>query len=904
MKNKIILTIIILSMIALVFSGCGGTTTPTIPSDSLVAVITSSTTSGEAPLEVTFDASESSSAEGDEIVSYEWDFEDGKTGEGRIVHHGFDSPGNYTVILTISDNKGAVDTSSVIIRVSQPTETVIEQNFDTQNGTELDTGTGLKIIIPPTSIEGQMNLEVRYDSSPSQSASDLMNLHSSYSISIIPQKGFQEKELMKSGIKKDQETMKVSFIFDVPEDVDPQSLAIFEWTDEGWCLAGVGDIETIEQLGGVLSFDGTQISIEIPNFSNYSKYLNSRDSRYDDTMLLDITLSTGNFNSTDPYLIEDTDTSRCPMESETIETIDSGDHIKKVYFQSLDFGIVGYSTGIPYKVGVNNNENLIGKPDWNQPSTGLYTDIYQILGLSGWYLMPSDDDAEKGVLTLQFGPEGGNCTVWLEADGGMLFGEWLLSAIPGVSISSTMADTIRIYIEDAGNYLMGDSVDTNILVEKTKKMVIELVKEGIKLHPVGLLLTSAVKLGELKARVEIYLKMTRGPHNPCPHYKSPGYWEWKIIVPPITPKTYTITASSGSHGSISPSGDVTVNQGSDQSFTITPDSGYSIDDVLVDGSSVGTVSSYTFINVTEDHSISATFTSAAPGLVHNLTKGTYYDTIQAALDDADNDNIIKVSDGTYDESIVFPSGKIIILQSANGASSTTIRGDDGSPTVTLGSSLEGTTLEGFTITHASGNDGRGIYTDENLAIKNCIISGNSAGDGGGIYNQGLSITITGSTISGNSAYYWSSGYGGGICNEWGSITITGSTISGNTASGYGGGIYNQGLSITITGSTVSGNTSHYNGGGIYNYIYGDSITITGSTISDNTSHSNGGGIYFNYWISGTPLIGGSSDAKKNIICGNHKIDEVPSLDQQIRDDDSGNLYETYKDTNYISAYCE
>ena len=71
--------------------------------------------------------------------------------------------------------------------------------------------------------------------------------------------------------------------------------------------------------------------------------------------------------------------------------------------------------------------------------------------------------------------------------------------------------------------------------------------------------------------------------------------------------TYTITASAGSHGSISPSGSITVNQGSNKSFTITPDTGYQIDDVLVDGSSKGAVSSYTFTNVTQDHTISATF---------------------------------------------------------------------------------------------------------------------------------------------------------------------------------------------------------------------------------------------------------------------------------------------------------
>jgi lysophospholipase L1-like esterase len=75
----------------------------------------------------------------------------------------------------------------------------------------------------------------------------------------------------------------------------------------------------------------------------------------------------------------------------------------------------------------------------------------------------------------------------------------------------------------------------------------------------------------------------------------------------------TITASSGANGSISPSGSVSVNNGSDQAFTITADSGYHISDVLVDGSSVGAVSSYTFSSVTTDHTISATFARTSSG---------------------------------------------------------------------------------------------------------------------------------------------------------------------------------------------------------------------------------------------------------------------------------------------------
>ena len=78
--------------------------------------------------------------------------------------------------------------------------------------------------------------------------------------------------------------------------------------------------------------------------------------------------------------------------------------------------------------------------------------------------------------------------------------------------------------------------------------------------------------------------------------------------------TRTITASAGTGGTITPSGSVTVSGGADQSFVITPTSGYLVRDVLVDGASVGAVSSYTFTNVTGNHTIAATFrTSGGSG---------------------------------------------------------------------------------------------------------------------------------------------------------------------------------------------------------------------------------------------------------------------------------------------------
>ncbi len=75
----------------------------------------------------------------------------------------------------------------------------------------------------------------------------------------------------------------------------------------------------------------------------------------------------------------------------------------------------------------------------------------------------------------------------------------------------------------------------------------------------------------------------------------------------VTLPTYNIIATAGANGSISPSGTVTVNCGDNITFTITPNPFYSIQDVIVDGSSVGPVGTYTFTNVTGPHTINATF---------------------------------------------------------------------------------------------------------------------------------------------------------------------------------------------------------------------------------------------------------------------------------------------------------
>ncbi|HEY6195752.1 MAG TPA: LamG-like jellyroll fold domain-containing protein [Candidatus Eisenbacteria bacterium] len=78
--------------------------------------------------------------------------------------------------------------------------------------------------------------------------------------------------------------------------------------------------------------------------------------------------------------------------------------------------------------------------------------------------------------------------------------------------------------------------------------------------------------------------------------------------------TFKIAASAGTHGAIAPAGVIVLDMSSSQSFAITPDAGYRVDDVIVDGTSVGAPRSYTFSNVTADHTIVASFAAELAGV--------------------------------------------------------------------------------------------------------------------------------------------------------------------------------------------------------------------------------------------------------------------------------------------------
>jgi hypothetical protein len=195
----------------------------------------------------------------------------------------------------------------------------------------------------------------------------------------------------------------------------------------------------------------------------------------------------------------------------------------------------------------------------------------------------------------------------------------------------------------------------------------------------------------------------------------------------------------------------------------------------------------------------------------------------------------------------------------------TISGGAGVEVLSVGNlatvQLKGLTISGGTST----SDAGGIHNSGMLTITDSTVSGNSTigcyyyqtgctsdpAGGGGIYNAGTLI-INNSTISSNSvsgcagpgACITNGVSGGGIYND-GVLRVSNSTFSANsTVNGYGGGIYNAGTVLTVTNSTFSGNSStnsFNNGSGIYNAT-GSTLTVGNSTFSNNTASAAGGGI--------------------------------------------------------------
>lgn len=233
-----------------------------------------------------------------------------------------------------------------------------------------------------------------------------------------------------------------------------------------------------------------------------------------------------------------------------------------------------------------------------------------------------------------------------------------------------------------------------------------------------------------------------------------------------------------------------------------------------------------------------------------------FTTIQKAIDEAEEGNVIIVSPGTYSENIDF-KGKNVTLQSSDPNDPdivvvTIIDGGGKSSVVTFqNAETKEAKLLGFTITNGAGNQlqidddtfvtvGGGILVQDDSApiIEGNIIQGNYANYfGGGIYIWRSTPTIKGNTIYNNVAEK----AGGGIYVSYSSSMIEENEITENRAI-QGGGMYLMKSSPILRENTISRNVAQ-KAGGIF--IRDSSPTIQGNTIRDNQAEVSGGGIYVN-----------------------------------------------------------
>jgi hypothetical protein len=213
--------------------------------------------------------------------------------------------------------------------------------------------------------------------------------------------------------------------------------------------------------------------------------------------------------------------------------------------------------------------------------------------------------------------------------------------------------------------------------------------------------------------------------------------------------------------------------------------------------------------------------------------------LQADVTQANSDN-----DG---DAINFScSGDIKLSSTLNITGSMTLDGSGQSVTLdgqnqmeVLDASSSDLTINALIIADGSvsgdGGSGGGIFNTGTLSITNTTLSGNSVPGtkgtaGGGLENVYGTVSISNSTITNNSANS-NDGIGGGIFNDYGTMTISNSTIASNSANA-GGGIGNVDSTMTISNSTIVSNSASYEGGGIS--ITGGTVSSDGSIVAENT----------------------------------------------------------------------
>ena len=371
---------------------------------------------------------------------------------------------------------------------------------------------------------------------------------------------------------------------------------------------------------------------------------------------------------------------------------------------------------------------------------------------------------------------------------------------------------------------------------------------------------------------------------------------------------YFITATAGSGGSISPSGSIRVEENATQTFTITADDWIDISDALVDGTSVGAVSSYTCSDVAADHAIEAGFANLVPDVwvdddysVGGDNDGhtwmaDAFNIVQEGIDAVTAPAIVHVAAGVYNDHIGLKSGVQVL---GAGADVTTLDGTGLHGMMVTVQDVDDTSVfEGFTVQNGtktiSAVQGTGMsLTNSNSVIRNCVFRENQAlsilnnnsspvlsdcsiisNDGGGMYNSnGSNPVLTGCLFEDNLTYSMQNcdsspdmtgcdfignfiadavaNQGGAMRNENATPRIVNCRFINNKLdngiggfAGGGGAIYNLRSSPEIRNCTFTGNAAG-SSGAIFNLISSPSITNCAFTNNSDYEDDDDGGAITN-----------------------------------------------------------
>jgi hypothetical protein len=262
----------------------------------------------------------------------------------------------------------------------------------------------------------------------------------------------------------------------------------------------------------------------------------------------------------------------------------------------------------------------------------------------------------------------------------------------------------------------------------------------------------------------------------------------------FSPVTYIISGSAGPGGSINPAGNVTVNHGSSRTFTINSNFGFQVSDVKVDNVSVGAVSTYTFSNITGNHTISATFETAAYPIVTSAGNG----------------------------GSINPSGTITVTHGTNQTFSIT---------PATGYRISDVKVDNNTVGIVSSYTFSNISSGHTISVtfeilKYTIIS--SAGTGGSVSSSGNIVVDYGSsrtfTFSANTGYYLSD-----VLVDNASVGQVSSYTFGNITENHTISAVFKLIEFTLTGNAGAGGSISPAGESVVNYGSSTTYTITPNT---------------------------------------------------------------------------